>query len=182
MPALDREPTVEECLIYRLNLDFVISNLKFSTIHHDAVVDGTMDAAWQEQASILSDQIATLDRFPHDNRMIIQIRQGLEKELEDTKMQIERAQDPNEKKRCQGMCDMHHTFTDSLERMIPLLKIHCPDSIESQRKDDPELIDAFEGKSYPMYGVPLMEDKAQAASCPVPNHEGSAGTCPVPHK
>jgi len=46
-------PTKTECAMYKENLEFVISNLKYSIVHHDARVDGTMKNAWEEEKQII---------------------------------------------------------------------------------------------------------------------------------
>ena len=57
------KPTKEECSMYKENLEFVISNLKFSIVHHDARVDGTMMNAWKEEEKIINSQLSILKQY-----------------------------------------------------------------------------------------------------------------------
>jgi len=132
------KPSVQECLTYRLSLDFIVSNLKFSTVHHDAVTDGTMMAAWKEEQALLTEQLDILEKMPSTTPAYRNIKRQLEAELDENKGNIQRNVDPNEVIRCRGMRDMHHEFVRVLESMIPLLKEECPDSLEVHRKEDPE--------------------------------------------
>jgi hypothetical protein len=56
-------PTNDECAMYKENLEFVISNLKFSIVHHDARVDGTMMKAWEEEKKIIEGQLSILKDY-----------------------------------------------------------------------------------------------------------------------
>eukprot|EP01087_Luapelamoeba_hula_P019782 TRINITY_DN660_c0_g1_i1.p1 TRINITY_DN660_c0_g1~~TRINITY_DN660_c0_g1_i1.p1 ORF type:complete len:160 (-),score=48.98 TRINITY_DN660_c0_g1_i1:86-565(-) len=136
---LARKPTMQECLSYRLSLDYVVSNLKYSTIHHDAVADGTMLKAWEQESDMLREQLSILSKFyQHNNQAKERMIQQLTANLEEAESQIERQKNPDELKRCRGMQTMHHQFVRTLESMIPLLKEECPDGIELHRKEPSE--------------------------------------------
>ncbi len=57
----DHPPTKEQCNMYREKMDFIISNLKFSLIHHNARTDGTMAKAWSQEEKMLAEQISILN-------------------------------------------------------------------------------------------------------------------------
>lgn len=125
-------------MTYRISLDYIVSNLKFSAIHHDAVTDGTMMKAWLEEKALLEEQLDILEKFRSNTPAYTRMKQQLDAELEENRNNIERNQDPNEIVRCRGMRDMHHEFVRTLESLIPLLKEECPDSLELQRKEAAE--------------------------------------------
>ncbi|KAL6079762.1 DUF148 domain-containing protein [Balamuthia mandrillaris] len=124
-PPLSLNPTPEQCAIYKLNADFVISNLKFSLVHHTARTDGTMLNAWKEEEAMLKDQLKVLEGFP-DNPKLRQIRDWLNEDLAENQRHQHETVEPEEVKRMERMRDMHRTMVDSLESLIPLLKEKCP--------------------------------------------------------
>jgi len=121
-PKDSTAPTLEQCAMYKESLEFVISNLKFSLIHHNARVDGTMNNAWKQEQEMLQFQLAILQKYPENVRHIRRIQEEL-KQLEKT---MTATDDPKEMKRLHGMCDMHTQFVRTLESMVPLLKQKCP--------------------------------------------------------
>eukprot|EP01114_Cavostelium_apophysatum_P015695 TRINITY_DN4335_c0_g1_i1.p1 TRINITY_DN4335_c0_g1~~TRINITY_DN4335_c0_g1_i1.p1 ORF type:complete len:149 (-),score=27.44 TRINITY_DN4335_c0_g1_i1:202-648(-) len=117
-------PSNADCAIYKECLEFVISNLKFSLVHHNARVDGTMVNAWKQEKEMLQDQINILEKFPGsitENKV-----KKFKAEIDGIDQMVGLSADPNEMKRLNGMCDMHTGFVRSLEAMIPLLKEKCP--------------------------------------------------------
>lgn len=57
-------PSASECKLYKDNIDFIISNLKFSLVHHEARTDGTMMKAWSQEKEMLEEQIKIIQRQP----------------------------------------------------------------------------------------------------------------------
>lgn len=73
----NKNPSKEKCEIFKTNLDFVISNLKFSLVHHNARVDGTMMKAWEQEKELLEGQLHIIEKFPQNTERIKEIQKNL---------------------------------------------------------------------------------------------------------
>lgn len=130
----------QDCLVFRECLDFVISNLKFSLVHHQARVDGTMEKAWNQELALISDQVKVLEKYPGDIPKIQMMKQALKEDEEKTKSMMALSKDPQvsqplthvqEHARLESMNKMHHRFVRTMESLIPLLNEACPNVKDS---------------------------------------------------
>eukprot|EP01089_Gocevia_fonbrunei_P003126 TRINITY_DN1300_c0_g1_i2.p1 TRINITY_DN1300_c0_g1~~TRINITY_DN1300_c0_g1_i2.p1 ORF type:complete len:106 (-),score=30.48 TRINITY_DN1300_c0_g1_i2:132-449(-) len=94
-----------------------------------------MEDAWHQEKAILEDQLKAVDEFPMDNPYIVSMRQQLVAELEENENQLDKCHNPQEAKRRQFMLDMHTTFVQGLESLVPLLKLKCPDADDKAWKN-----------------------------------------------
>ncbi|PRP78290.1 hypothetical protein PROFUN_13824 [Planoprotostelium fungivorum] len=127
----DGNPSAEDCRLFKDNMDFIISNLKFSLVHHEARTDGTMMEAWKQEKTMLEEQIKILERRPKNvdssvEEVTAEHIRRYQNALVDVNNQMDSAKDTKESRRLEGMRDMHRNFVRSLESLVPLLKEKCP--------------------------------------------------------
>ncbi len=119
-------PSPDECQMYRESLDYVISNLKLSLVHHRARVDGTMMRAWEQERDLIRGQLRVLDRFSGESEDVRQARGKLHHDLEKTEQMMNAANDQQEQQRLSGVDQMHKSYVRALESLIPILNQQCP--------------------------------------------------------
>lgn len=117
----DGNPSASDCRLFKDNMDFIISNLKFSLVHHEARTDGTMMEAWKQEKTMLEEQIKILERRPKNvdssveevtaehirsdyyiASSLFDIEIGYQNALVDVNNQMDSAKDAKESRRLEG--------------------------------------------------------------------------------